>query len=169
MSSLLEAANSSADKFILDGSLPKRKGEVSIMPLSTLERLCDTDQTERYGTATYHVYGICDSTGHTGSETGSTLENLQAIGLDWYKQLNKPTSSTIASQIWMQAGHKIFGGPFHYIDSNKSGFGFSWWYSTTISYKFKTRTDNRFDCSYSDKYWHDTVDSSVYVAIVKAR
>lgn len=46
-----------------------------------------------------------------GLETGSTSENLQTIGLDWYKQLNRPTK---CDQTWTQAGHKVFGGPFYY-------------------------------------------------------
>ena len=101
MSSLLEAVNASPNKIEITDQLPEHIGDVSIMTLDKLfEALTDTrkksgsdysyDPTFGYDISTYYVYGICDAKGITGSRTGSTFDNLQSLGLDWYKQLNKP-------------------------------------------------------------------------------
>lgn len=137
-------------------SLPTKVGDVSIMPLYILCSLCKTDPTNDYNTSTYYVYGICDSTGSTGPATGSTSANLQVIGLQWYKQLNKPTERY---QTWMQAGHEVFGGPLDEVIDWGGSYGLSWWYCTS-------------DSSYSSlggHYWNNGMDTSVYIAVVRAR
>lgn len=154
MSSLLEAANVVSNKIEITDKLPERVGDVSIMSLITLSDNMYKDPTDGYDTSTYYVYGICDSRGDTGSVTGSTPENLQAIGLDWYKQLNKPISYT---QTWKVAGHRVFGGPFNYIISMSSDSRqFFFWCSTR-------------DGGGSDMgNWCGFTDKSVYVAVVRA-
>lgn len=154
MSSLLEAVNTSSNKIEVTDALPTRVGDVSIMPLHKLYSLCSTDPNNSYNISTYYVYGIFDSTGETGLATGSTVANLQAIGLSWYKQLNKPTT---ASQTWTQAGHKVFGGPFCSVGGGSRHRDFGWWYATGGSY--------RSSFSYC---WNSYVDTSVYIAVVRA-
>lgn len=154
MSSLLEAANAEPNKIEVTDQLPKRIGDVSIMSLMDLYILCNADPTSGYDTSTYYVYGICDFVGITGSRTGSTSDNLQAVGLDWYKQLNKPTTSY---QTWTQAGHKVFGGPFYGLGCDSSSYFFWWWYST-----------NNTIYSPNSYYWGFYVDASIYVAVVRA-
>lgn len=58
------------------------------------------------------------------------MENLLNVGLDWYVQLNKPTSNT---ETWTVNSCEIHGGPMHSVScSSQSGYNFyylNWWYS----------------------------------------
>lgn len=157
--SLLEAANAEPNKIEVTDQLPTRVGDVSIMTIGELFNALEdcnkgnvnrswsrSDPTEGYDTSTYYVYGISGKSG-----LNSTVSNLQAVGLDWYKQLNKPTPEQIT---FTSNGKTIFGGPFDEVGK----WDFQWSCNA--------------DCYGPSSYkncWDDNVASSVYVAVVRAR
>lgn len=139
MSSLLDAANVSSNKFTI-GKLPVKSGDVSFM---TMKQLYDAAEN-----TAYCVYGIA---GYAGRN--STLDNLQSIDLDWYRQKNKPAT---CDQIFSINGQAVFGGPFRDIDCfNDIIYHFNW------SYANNSKGDSGYD-----SYWGKEVDESVYVAVV---
>ena len=162
MSSLLEAASAVPNKIEVTDKLPEHIGDVSIM---TIEQAFDSlansniindfnyhhDPSPNYTISKYYVYGI---DGYEGED--STVENLQAVGLSWYKQHNKPTT---ASQTFTSNNKTIFGGPLNYVYyGGSSRYRFGWYYSTSD-----------YDASYGSGYWDDRVSFSVYVTVVRAR
>lgn len=167
MSNLLDAANVSVDNFII-GELPVKPGDVSIMTLGQAYKVIGKpldnmvtvqDPINGYDISTYYMYAINDAAFTDDSVSNSTLTNLQMVGLDWYKKLNKPTRR---DDHWNNAGegtHSLFGGPLKLINKyNHDLYVFSWYYSKS-GY-----------CS-SDyiSYWGFDVSGSVYVAIVRAK
>ena len=117
MSSLLDAANVEPNKIEVTNKLPTRVGDVSIMTLEQVFKALEDSDSDNdgnyhydpkygYDTSMYYVYGIVGSYG-----VNSTAENLQDVGLDWYKQLNKPIKTIKTVQTWTNNGKTIFGGP----------------------------------------------------------
>lgn len=166
MGSLLDAVNVSTSQceFII-GELSKKSGEVSLMTIKqvfealTISPLKDElkfDPTRGYDSSTYFIYAINDAEGENDSVSNSTKDNLEAIGADWYKQLNKPV---IVNERWLYAGakvHHVFGGPLNYVNYNSSdGYTFHWYYS-----------ESSCDHSSGNCYWNHNVPDYTYVAIV---
>lgn len=164
MEGLLNAANVSTDKFIM-GELPVNSGEVSIMTVKELFDALKKDAAytsleyssissydsvnDRSPNPIYYAYGIVG-----GEGLDSTPENLKAVGLDWYRQMNKPKSY---NQVFSVNDQKLFGGPLSEIDHTKSddAYRFYWRYSVGSGYY-----------SHTSNYWDNDVFSSIYVAVV---
>lgn len=181
MGSLLDAANAStsSDKFII-GKLPTNPGEVSIMTLIELHKALNDsiitlfdrveDPTGGFNTSTYYIYAINDTPGTNDALIKSTINNLQEVGISWYKELNKHITS---NKHWKVGNHKVFGGPLSCVSCpsevhdptgrlnlDDGNYDFGWYYSE-IDYK-----TGRSNFSY---YWYNFVSGSVCVAIVRAR
>lgn len=130
MGGILEAArvNVNLNRFII-GGLPTKVGDVSVMTLGRLysalgglTRFTGPQEapSEGYNSSAYYVYGIAGAHGDN-----SISENLQAVGLDWYRQKIKPT---LPNQTFTINGQIVFGGPLSYIyryDNDTYDFG---WY-----------------------------------------
>lgn len=156
MSNLLNAVNANPDKFII-GELPANSGDVAII---TVEDLYDslkfmTGQNHEivydFGIADYYVYGIVGDKGFR-----STVDNLQFVGLNWYRQKNKSTSKTAN---WPNAGdslYPVFGGQLNYVRKGKDKLYEFGWYCSSCHYG----SSNDYD------FWNNDVVSNVYVAIV---
>lgn len=180
MGSILDAANVSAsqDKFLI-GKLPTKSGEVSVMTLLELRKALNDsiitlsdmvfDPTGGFNTSTYYIYAINDTSGTNDALAKSTLNNLQEVGISWYRELNKHTTS---NKHWKVGNHKVFGGPLARvfcpsemrtpagrIELGDSNYVFEWHYSEIYE---KT---GRSTFSY---YWYTHVPGSVYVAVVRA-
>lgn len=164
MEGLLDAANVTPDKFTI-GELPVESGEVSIMTLEqAYEALggdlddIDTvwDPTKGYNTSTYYMYAINDFGGANDSISNSTLANLQSVDIDWYRQLNKPTTNDDHWAATKEGTHLLFGGPLRYINRwNHDTYTFGWHYSESE----RARSNHI-------RYWGDDVSCSVYVVVV---
>ena len=158
MSSLLDAANAEPNKIEVTDQLPIRVGDVSIMTIeqayialansNSNNDIWSYDPSSGYDTSTYYVYGIIGNNG-----TNSTASNLHAVCLNWYKQYNKPTSS---SQAFTSNGKTIFGVPLSVMCYGGSRYGFHWYYSVSHG-----------NNSASVGYWDSSVSPSVYVAVVR--
>lgn len=171
MSSLLEAASTVPNKIEVTDQLPVKVGNVSIMSIEQLFKalensrddnrsFCHHDPSPFSNGTVYHVYGIVGLNGEN-----STIENLQAVGLDWYKQLNKPRRRT---QTFINNGKTIFGGPLAEVCHNLED-GADLLYSLT--WLHSVNFDAFGDAAHSDdsEFWGDGVCSSVYIAVARAR
>ena len=164
MEGLLNVVNVSSDKFIIR-ELPVNSGDVSIM---TVKDLFDAlKKNTGYASLEYSsiqsyesvndrgVNPIFSAYGIIGAEgLDSTPWNLKKVGLDWYKQMNKPKSYT---QVFSVNDQKVFGGPLSEIDHTKGDdtYRFYWRYSVGSGYY-----------SHSSNYWDNDVFSSICVAVV---
>lgn len=161
MSSILDAVNVSTTKaeFTI-GKLPTEPGEVSIMTLeqafgaltkfSKTRRGIRTDPTRGYNTSTFYVYAIDGNNG-----VNSTLDNLQVIDFNWYKQLNKPI---VKDDHWISGVYRIVGGPLNCISYVVgSTYHFSWYY-----------TERSYNNNGLSHYLSYSVPGSVCVAVVRA-
>lgn len=156
MSSLLNAVNTNPDKFII-GELPTKPGEVSII---TIEDLYDSlrfmtgqnrDIVYDFSIADYYVYGIVGDKG-----IRSTIDNLQSVGLDWYRQKNKSVAKTVN---WPNAGgslYPVFGGQLNYVRKCRDKLYEFGWYCSSCHYGSSN------DCD----FWSNDVTNNVYVAVV---
>lgn len=170
MSFLLDAANVSTEgnKIEVTGKLPAKVGNVSIMTIEQLFKQLYENKANDWDMSTYYVYGI---SGEYGDD--STIENLQAVGLDWYKQLNKQTEAsqtcvetkygwhyepTTEVQPFVSNGKTIFGGPLHDVCySQRNGFTFEFTAAESVIYQ-----SSRWYC------WNVMVNESIYVAVIRA-
>lgn len=73
--------------------------------------------------STYYMYGIRSAGLCNYASDASTLDNFQSVGLDWYKQLNKPTT---VIDYWDIDRLELFGGPLCvvYHNCNNDTYGF---------------------------------------------
>lgn len=155
MSNSLDATDTDSDKFII-GKLPVNSDEVSIMTLAELfnslkdkkdkhnDVVYSLDDTE------YYVYGIAGENGKN-----STLEDLQEVGVEWFRRKNVLTTP---NSFWINAGestHPVFGGPLYRIGFVNKVARYCWYYS-------EIDHNNSLNMS----YWYSHVPGDVCVAVV---
>ena len=164
--SVYVAVVNTANTMSVTSELPTNLGDVSIMTLDqAYVALGGTinsdgyqfDPTVGYNSSTYYIYAINDTPGTNDATTKSTSDNLQAVGIDWYKKLNKPTT---ANNHWTVGSHKLFGGPLGFINYSDyyERYSLCWYRSGDNSNCHSGRSD----------YWYDFASGSAYVAVVKA-
>lgn len=163
MSNLLNAANTNSDGFII-GELPTESGTVSIMTLEQLYKAlggtgrCGSgwDTMVSFNYSTLLIYAINDMSDTNDALFNSTIANLQAVSLDWYKQRNTPFYRGTHFENAGSGTHSVFGGLLHSVVNKHGSYYFKWYYY-----------DDSIDRSYSIDYWHDFVPGDVYVAVVR--
>ena len=156
-----------SDSMKVTSKLPIKIGDISIMTIkqayvalggTTNSSETQYDPTKGYNSSTYYMYAIND-TAMTNDSALSTPDNLKAVGHDWYKELNKPTT---VDNHWTNAGagtHSVFGGPLNSVirSANNDTYSFLWNYSESGGYH-----------SGDACYWLSYVSGSTYVAVVRA-
>ena len=137
-------------------SLPAKIGDVSIMTIEQVFTALGTtngsDPSFGYSSSTYAVYGIAGVNG-----VNSTPANLLAVGLDWYKQKDKPKTVYHSTSV---NGQSVFGGMLSYVyyfGSDYDKYYFEWFYSEDDSTNSRTQST----------FWDIEVPGSVYVAVVR--
>lgn len=133
MSNLLSAANTNPDKFII-GELPVNSGDVSIITVDELYNSLEDNSSFAHAIKmnyesvfdsnsndpTYYMYCIIDV-----KRSDPTLDSIKAIGIDWYRQLNK---NTITEQVFSVGDKTLCGGPLFTIDHYNNGDYDLGWY-----------------------------------------
>lgn len=164
MSDLLNTVSTDSDKFII-GKLPTESRTVSIMTIGQLYRALGGnpkgseygwDTTNRYNYSTLYVYAVNDTPWTNDALSNSTADNLQAVGLDWYKRLNTPFYRDTHYENAGSGTHSLFGGLLHSICNRNGSYYFKWYHY-----------DNSITNSYSSDYWRCFVSGDAYVAVVR--